>query len=293
MKSLLDFINENTVIGFKRKTPTYGECIILAGGPGSGKGFIKNIIDADFKTFDVDDLKVKYIKMLNQGKLKDELKNFDFSKPEDVTELHMRVKEHGWKDKQINLIFRNKYNTEKEANNSKILPNLLFDRVSGKIEDITEIAIRAKTLGYNVTVICVLCNLEVAKMNNQVRDRKVSEENVLLPNHKAAYQTLTDLLNNKYPDFNDYIDNAWIGYSAGFGRKLGGKYATSPCIKVKKDDSGKWIFDQERMVDSFLKEKQPIDYDDLRKLIKIGSGKRAKAAQEFIKRENINLEEAV
>ena len=293
MKSLLDFINENTVIGFKRKTPTYGECIILAGGPGSGKGFIKNIIDADFKTFDVDDLKVKYIKMLNQGKLKDELKNFDFSKPEDVTELHMRVKEHGWKDKQINLIFRNKYNTEKEANNSKILPNLLFDRVSGKIEDITEIAIRAKTLGYNVTVIWVLCNLEVAKMNNQVRDRKVSEENVLLPNHKAAYQTLTDLLNNKYPDFNDYIDNAWIGYSAGFGRKLGGKYATSPCIKVKKDDSGKWIFDQERMVDSFLKEKQPIDYDDLRKLIKIGSGKRAKAAQEFIKRENINLEEAV
>ena len=33
MKHLLDFINENTVIGFKKKTPTYGECIILAGGP--------------------------------------------------------------------------------------------------------------------------------------------------------------------------------------------------------------------------------------------------------------------
>lgn len=290
MKHLLDFINENTVIGFKRKTPTYGECIILAGGPGSGKGFIKNIIDADFKTYDVDELKQKYIKMLNQGKLNDELKDFDFKNPEDVTELHMRVMDHGWKEKQINLIFRNKYNTEKEANNSKLLPNILFDRVSGKIEDITEIATRAKTLGYNITVVWVLCNLEVAKINNKVRERYVDEEKVLIPNHKAAYSTLTDLFNNKYPNFNDYIDNAWLGYSAGFGRKLDGKYEKSPTIKVKKDNEGNWVFNQEEMVDSFLKEKQPIDLDSIKKLLNLGSGKRYKMAKEFVKIENLEKE---
>lgn len=291
MKTLIDFINENTVIGFKRKTPTYGECIILAGGPGSGKGFIKNIIDADFRTFDVDDLKKKYLQMLNQGRLKDELKDFDFKNPEDVTELHMRVKDHGWKDKQINLIFRNKYNTEKEANNSKLLPNLLFDRVSGKIEDITEIATRAKTLGYNVTVVWVLCNLEVAKLNNKIRERYVDEEKVLIPNHKAAYNTLTDLFNNKYTHFNDYIDNAWLGYSAGFGRKLGGKYEKSPTLKIKKDNEGNWLFNQKEMVDDFLKEKQPIDLDELRKIYKSGNRVRKSMADEFIKIENINKEE--
>ena len=68
----------------------------------------------------VDDLKSKYEKMLKQGKVKDELKDFDYSNPDDVTELHMRVKKHGWKDKQIDLIFRNKYNPNKEANNSSV-----------------------------------------------------------------------------------------------------------------------------------------------------------------------------
>ena len=290
MKSLLDYLIENRIIGFKKKTPTYGECIILAGGPGSGKGFIKNIIDADFRSFDVDDLKFKYERLLKLGKLKDELKDFDWSNPEDVTELHMRVKEHGWKDKQINLIFRNKYNPNKEANNSKILPNLLFDRVSGKIEDITEIALRAKELGYNVTVVWVLSNREVSKINNRVRERRVSEKHVLIPNHEAAYKTLTDLFNNKYPNFNDFIDAAWLGYSAGFGRKLSGKYATSPCIKLQKDESGKFIFNQKEMVDDFLAIKQPIDYDDLRHLIGLGAGKRYESAKEFIKIENIDLE---
>jgi len=293
MKSLYTFILENTVIGFKRATPNYGECIILAGGPGSGKSFIKNIIDANYKTFDVDDLKSKYVKLLQQGKLKDELKDFNFKNPEDVTDLHLRVKQHGWKQKQIDLIFRNKQNPNKEANNSKILPNILFDRVSGDIEDITEIAIRAKELGYNVTLVWVLCNLDVAIMNNMVRDRFVDIDTVVIPNHKAAYQTLTDLLNNKYPHFNAFIDTAWIGYAPGYGRKLSSKYKNSPTIKIKKDVDGNFIFNQEELVDTFLKEKQPLDY----KLIKGDlDGRRGKKmvtqAKEFIEQEkDINKEE--
>lgn len=293
MKHLLDFILENTVIGFKKKTPTYGECIILAGGGGSGKGYIKNIIDADFKTYDVDDLKKKYIKLLNQGKLNDELKDFDFKNPEDVTDLHLRVKEHGWKDKQIDLIFRNKWNPNKEANNSKILPNLLFDRVSGKIEDITEIATRAKTLGYNVTVVWVLCNLEVAKVNNRIRERYIDEKTVLIPAHKDCYKTMTDLFNNKYPHFNDYIDNAWLGYSAGYGRIQGGKYKNSPTIKIKKDNEGKWIFDQENMVDSFLSEKQPLDYERIKKDLRSSNPKTKLQAENFVKIENLDIEKEV
>lgn len=291
MKSIfeyLQYIQERRTIVFGTAGSNYGECIILAGGPGSGKGFIRNKIDASYKVFDVDELKSKYEKMLKQGKLKDELKDFDYSNPEDVTELHMRVKDHGWKEKQINLIFRNKQNPNKEAKNSKILPNLLFDRVSGKIEDITEIALRAKTLGYNVTVVWVLCNLEVAKVNNKVRYRNVSEKDVLIPNHKAAYSTLTDLLNNKYHEFNAYIDNVWIGYSAGFGRKLDGEYENSPVLKIKKDENENWIFNQDEMVDKFLAIKFPVDYDALRKNLSHKSGKRFDMTKKFIDLENID-----
>ena len=293
MKHLFDFILENTVVGFRKNATNYGECIILAGGPGSGKGFIKNKIDANFRTYDVDELKKRYIRMLNKGKLNDELKEFDFKNPEDVTELHMRVKQHGWKEKQINLIFRNKYNTDKKASNSKILPNLLFDRVSGEIEDITEIATRAKTLGYNVTVVWVLCNIETAKVNNRIRERYVDENTVLIPNHKAAYATMTSLFNNRYPNFNDYIDNGWIGYSAGYGRKLSGKYANSPIVKINKDESGNWIFNQVELVDKFLEEIQPYDIGKIKKDLSSASKKLKTRAKNFVKEENLKLDDAV
>ena len=39
MKDLKKFILENTVVDFGKATSNYGECIILAGGGGSGKGF--------------------------------------------------------------------------------------------------------------------------------------------------------------------------------------------------------------------------------------------------------------
>jgi hypothetical protein len=45
------------------------------------------------------------------------------------------------------------------------------------------------------------------------------------------------------------------------------------------------------MVDDFLKEKQPIDLDELRKIYKSGNRVRKSMADEFIKIENINKEE--
>ena len=288
MKDLRQFLMENTVVDFGKSSSNYGECIILAGGGGSGKGFIKNKINANFKSYDVDDLKVKYQRLLHQGKLKDKLKDFDFSNPDDVTELHMRVKEHGWKNKQINLIFRNKSNPNKEASNSKILPNLLFDKVSSEISDITEIALRAKTLGYNISVVWVVCNLETAKINNRIRKRYIDEEKILVPAHKQCYETLTKLFENNYPEFNDFIDTAWIGYSAGFGRKFSAKYEKSPVIEIKKDKAGKFIFNRETMVDDFLKEQQPIDLTALKDNLKFG--KRVEMTKKFCELEHIDLE---
>ena len=70
MKSLLKFILEKQSINFGSARSNYGQCIILAGGPGSGKGFIKdNKILATFKSVDVDDLKKQYIKLQKAGKI--------------------------------------------------------------------------------------------------------------------------------------------------------------------------------------------------------------------------------
>ena len=56
-------LNENKVVTFNGETfPKYGWAVVLAGGPGSGKGFSKEAICIDAKSFDVDELKKRYIK---------------------------------------------------------------------------------------------------------------------------------------------------------------------------------------------------------------------------------------
>lgn len=58
-ESILD---EGTVVTFDGQTfPKYGWAIVLAGGPGSGKGFSKNAICIDAKSFDVDELKKRFV----------------------------------------------------------------------------------------------------------------------------------------------------------------------------------------------------------------------------------------
>jgi len=284
---LLNYIDENRAIDFGTAMSNYGECIILGGGPASGKGYIQSFINAEYKTYDVDDLKKLYIKLLDKGKLKDEYKEFDFSKPDDVTDLHKRVKSHGWKKKQADMIFKDRFDQE---NSSKLLPNLLFDKVCGEIDDITEVAIRAKALGYKITIVWVLSNLETSKINNLIRPRIVDEKNILIPNHRKAYKTLTRLFNNKEKQVNDYIDNAWLAYSAGFGRKLEGKYAASPFVKIKKDKDNNFIFDTKSMVDDFLKRQYPIDYKELQKnLKKDPSQKIYIQTLKFIEQENLDM----
>ena len=220
---------------------------------------------------------------------------FNLRDPKDVSELHMRVKKHGWKNKKEDLIFKDKFyknNPNKEANKSNIKSNLLFDKVCGKPDDISDIAVRAKALGYKVTVVWVLCNLETAKVNNQIRDRVVGEKDVLIPNHKAAYNTMTGLFNNKFLKINEYIDKAWLGYSAGFGRKLSDKYASSPCVPLEKDSEGNFVFNQKEMVDDFLKEQQPIDYKELHNILsnKRIKNSRKESALKFIELEHLDLD---
>ena len=253
MQSLYEYILEKKSINFGNAKSNYGQCIILAGGPGSGKGYVKDHrILADFKSIDVDKLKEMYMKMQEKGKI-DDPKKYDLGNTKDVGELHMKVKERGWKNKQREHFW-------KDHQSGAHLPNIVWDMVSDDIKDIEEILKYAKPIGYNVTLVWVCCNMDTAREGNQKRDRHV-DDNVIVKGHKGAYKTMMELFSNKYPKVNEAIDNAWIAFSAGWGRMLKKEFEKDPVIKIKKDDEGNWDFEQKSMVDNFLKEQQPEDPD--------------------------------
>ena len=192
------------------------------------------------------------MKLQEKGKI-DDPKKYDLGNSKDVGELHMKVKQHGWKNKQREHFW-------KDHQSGAHLPNIVWDMVSDDIKDIEEILKYAKPIGYNVTLVWVCCNMDTAREGNQKRDRHVDDE-VIVKGHKGAYKTMMALFDNKYPEVNKSIDNAWIAFSAGYGRMLKKELEKDPVIKIKKDDEGNWDFEQKSMVDNFLKEQQPIDPD--------------------------------
>lgn len=217
MKDIKSFILEKKAVNFGSAKSNYGQCVILAGGAGSGKGFIKdNKILGSFKSVDVDEMKKMYIKLQKAGKIDDKY-DYDLSKAEDTFKLHAAVKDHGWKGKQRKL-FWDQRNTD-----TKNLPNILWDMVSDDPEDVLEIIKYAKPCGYNITLVWVCCNVETAKQGNQHRERRVSEE-TLEKGHKGAYKCITEILSNKYPIITEGIDTAWIALSAGYKRMLSDKF---------------------------------------------------------------------
>lgn len=266
MKSLLDYILEQRTIGFGEYTPDYGQCVILAGGAASGKGFIQNKIDMTGKVFDVDELKKKYQKMAKAGIFKDDY-DYDLTKPEDVARLHQKVKDVGLKGKERKHFWKDRDgNGGDKRHSSGLLPNVIFDMVSDDIKDVLEVVAQAKGSGYKVTLVWVLCNKDVAKVSNIIRgiDKKGKArsvpDSVIEKGHNGAYKTMTDLLGNKYPDVNEFIDIAWLGFSSGWGRMLDSEHEKSPVLKIKKGADNKFVFNKS-LVDDFLKVKQPINYD--------------------------------
>lgn len=254
MKTLKEYILESQAVTFGGKSGDYNQCVILAGGPGSGKGFIKGLkVLTTYKTLDVDDLKKQYIELQKRGKIKDTYQ-YDLKNPEDVSKLHTIVKSRGWKKKQREAFWNSKKSSDKYKQ------NILFDMVSDNPDDIYEIIQYAKPLGYTVTFIWVCCNIDTAREGNLTRDRTVYDH-VIKGGHDGAYKTVMDILSNKYDYISENIDNLWIAFSAGYKRMLTGEYAKSPVIKIDKDSEGKFNFTQKQLIDDFLKKQMPEDPD--------------------------------
>lgn len=250
---ILMSIDEARVVPFRDvngRIKKFGQCIILGGGPGIGKGFIrKNYLDTDYKVFNVDDLKDLYIDMVKAGIYKD--KEYDLKNPKDVSALHGIIAKKGWKQKE-----RERVLDKSHIANLDRLPNVCFDITAKDPKAFEEIFDQVIDLGYEVTFVWVIGNIDVARANNQKRDRTVPEE-LLLTAHNSVNSFIPDLLSNKYPEISEKIGRAFICLSAGNGHELSDEWSSSPVIEVKKHGNK---FDYDAVKDSvrkFMSEIQP------------------------------------
>lgn len=189
------------LITFGGKTyPKFGNVLIMAGGAGSGKGFIQqNLIGLEGKSFDPDELKTLAGKSpLINKRVKDEfgvdLKDLGskLKVPENVSKLHEIIGD------ALNLP-----NRQKAAFFASVMsaaadrkPNIIFDTTLKDATKLQKLSRQVTELGYekkNIHIVWVVNDIEMAKKQNLERPRVVPTE-ILVNTHRGASNTMGDIL---------------------------------------------------------------------------------------------------
>jgi len=169
--------------------PKFGWCIIMAGGPGCGKGWcIDNKLLVQGKHFDVDKFKQMYVKLQNSAA--DSAKKLDLNNPEDTKNLHALIKGKNWKEKERQYMMD-------AASVQERLPNIIFDITSKNTGDIQTIVdfIRDNDKLYKVALVWVATNRSVAMYNNFNPKRgRVVPESIFHEVHNSVNATMLNLI---------------------------------------------------------------------------------------------------
>ena len=230
MKDLKNFLNEGSndfqreeelnekLITFGGKAyPKFGNAVLLAGGAGSGKGFVReNLLGIEGQIYDVDEvkrlaLKSKKIKELAKERTGKDISKFNLKNPDDVFALHTIL------DEELDIIDK-----RKQARYAGILtapadrkPNLIFDVTLKNLNKLRSISSDIQELGYkgiNTHLVWVINDFNVAIDQNRTRDRRVPEE-ILMDTHRGAAQTAKDIL-DMGKDIDKYLDgDIWYAFN--------------------------------------------------------------------------------
>lgn len=177
--------------------PKFGQVIILSGGAGSGKGFIKsNLLGAEGIVLDVDRLKELVMASTKfnatiKSKYGVDVSDMDLRTPEDVSKLHDVVSGLKINDRKIKAIFTSIIETDPTRK-----PNLIFDITLKDMTKFYNIMRQVEDMGYwkkNIHLVWVLNTLEVAMEQNKTRDRIVPEE-ILLATHQGASYSMSEII---------------------------------------------------------------------------------------------------
>ena len=254
-------LNEKLITFGGKAYPKFGNAVLLAGGAGSGKGFVKdNLMGIEGQVYDVDEVKALALKSDMIKKMAVEATGKDISKfnlknPSDVSALHTIL------DEELNVIDKRKL-----ARYAGILmapvdrkPNLIFDVTLKNLNKLRSISADIESLGYekiNVHLVWVINSYNVAIAQNKERSRQVPEE-ILMDTHRGAAQTAKDIL-DMGKDIKKYLDgDVWYAFNkrgvdstiAKSGK--GGSYIKDAnYIKVKS--AGKGI-DAKKVTDEVVK----------------------------------------
>jgi hypothetical protein len=181
--------------------PKFGNIVIMAGGAGSGKGFVlSNLVGVEGKVLDVDALKTMASKTpAIKKRVKDEL-GVDLEKlagnlkdSKNVGKLHGIINDYLNLDKRVNSALYKSIMTS--APDRK--PNIIFDVTLKELSKLEGIARQVSELGYakeNIHIVWVVNDIEVAKAQNLKRSRTVPPE-ILVNTHRGAANTMGDIIN--------------------------------------------------------------------------------------------------
>ena len=181
--------------------PKFGNIVIMAGGAGSGKGFVlSNLVGVEGKVLDVDALKTLASKTpAIQKRVKAEmgvdLANLanNLKDPENVSKLHGIIGDFLKLDKRVNKALYTGIMTA--APDRK--PNIIFDVTLKDLQKLQNITRQVGQLGYkkeNIHIVWVVNDIEVAKQQNLKRSRTVPTE-ILVNTHRGAANTMGDIIN--------------------------------------------------------------------------------------------------
>lgn len=212
MLSFKQFMSENVeqldeaLITFGGKAyPRFGQVVIMAGGAGSGKGFVKDkLVGVEGYNFDVDELKLLAtrtpgiiakvkselgidISKLNPAKVKNALKD-----PDNVYLLHTIIgDELRLDDKRKKALLASAMTAPEDRK-----PNIVFDVTMKSLTQLQKYTLPLQKIGYkkeNIHIVWVVNDIEVAKAQNAKRDRTVPPQ-ILISTHRGASQTMGDII---------------------------------------------------------------------------------------------------
>lgn len=195
-------------------SPKFGWCVIYIGGPASGKSTATNHLSrlhGDY--YNVDNLKeIKRMWDITDPRTGKPHKD-GFKTPEEerilsnqsfIDDIHDNMKPLGnkWKHSMLH----NPGSTEEDR-----LPNMIFDITGDEVFKISEIIDAVKPKGYKVAILWILTTIERAIVNNQVRERSVDIDTILIPKHENVIKSVEKIFSsNLIAD----VDEFWVIDSA-------------------------------------------------------------------------------
>jgi predicted kinase len=210
MLSFKNYCLDEALITFGGKAfPKFGNVVILAGGAGSGKGFIKDkLIGLEGFNFDVDELKslaMRAPKLVQR--IKDEFgvnpAELNLKNPNDVATLHGIVGDAlKLDDKKKQNLFSSILTAHPDRK-----PNIIFDVTLKDLRKLQNVTRQVKDLGYDnekIHIVWVINDIEIAKQQNAKRSRQVPVE-ILVNTHRGASMTMNDIV-NMGNDLKQYMD---------------------------------------------------------------------------------------